>query len=137
MSYRYGDRLLPCSQGPPNPPSPSASVTLSNRQIEDASTAQDANNLTTESTIGADGDIENSPTDAPKRALPLPSLDQMESWTLAQLKGHLEEVVMHRRIVSSQERNVLETRRLSLVERVTRLERAEAKERDAARRGEI
>jgi hypothetical protein len=76
-------------------------------------------------------------SEASNRSLPLPSPEDMNSCTLAQARAHLREVVIKKGHVTGQAKEDLEARRLSLSEHVTRLERAESKKKDAARRGEI
>jgi hypothetical protein len=136
MSHCFGERLLPRSQGPPKPSLPSASDALSDRQAEEAPTAQGENVTAMGIAVDVIAHVENYRTDPSNSALPLPSSDEMDSWTLAQLKDHLGEVVAQKRAVSGRARQNLETQRLSLIERVTRRERAEEKKRDTARRGE-
>lgn len=137
MSHRYGERLPPRSQGPLRPSSLSASVDRSGGNAEDADTMQAENDISTKNAIGIITDTGNNRKDASNISLLIPHAIEIDSWTLAQLKGHLEEVVIQKRIASGQARENLETRRLSLIERVTRIERAEERKRDAARRGEM
>lgn len=130
--------LLPRSQGPSKPSSLSASGALSDGQAEEAPTAQAENVTAMGNTIDVIANTENNRTDAPSGgALQVPSAEDMDSWTLAQLRTHLEEAVVQKRIASGHARNDLETWRLFLIERITRLERAEEKKRDAARRGAL
>jgi hypothetical protein len=137
MSHRYGERLLSRPQGPPKPSSPSASGALSDDQAEQAPTAQAENVTAMGNATNIIADTENNRTDASDSALQVPSPEEMDPWTLTQLRAHLEEVVVQKRAASGQAKEDLENQRLSLIERITRLERAEEKKRDAARRGEI
>lgn len=137
MSHSFGERLLPPSQDPPEPSLPSASGALSERQAKEAPAIQGKNVTAMGNAADVIADVENYHTDASYSALPLLSSDKMDTWTLTQLKDHLEEVVVQKRAASGRARQNLEIQRLSLIERVTRLERAEEKKRDTARRGEI
>jgi hypothetical protein len=136
MSHRYGERLSR-SQGPPKSSSPSVSGAFSDSQLEDAPIAQAENVTTIGNATNVIADTENHRIDAPKSTLPFPSPDELDSWTLNQLRAQMEEVVVQKRIASGQARKDLENRRLSLIERITRMERAEKKKKDGARRGEI
>lgn len=135
MSHRYGERLLPHSQGHPNPSLPSASCILSCDPAKDAPTGQTDSVSVTKIGIDSIKDYERGYTEAWKGALQPPTPQEMSSWTLIQFRAHLEDLVMQKRQVSGQARADLESRRLSMIDRITRIERAEMKKRDTARKG--
>lgn len=137
MSHRYGEKLLPRSQRSPKPSSPNTSGALPEDQAPEIPTTHAENITAIGNAAGVIADAENNCIDASDSALQVPSSEEMDSWTLAQLRAHLGEIVVQKQIASGQARNDLEAQRLSLIERVTRLERAEERKRDAARRGEM
>jgi hypothetical protein len=82
-------------------------------------------------------DAENNHVEASGSVISAPEPDEMDSWTLPQLKVLLKNVVIEKRAASGREREDLEIERLALIELVTLAERAEEKRRDAAKRGNI
>lgn len=137
MSHRYGERLPPRPRGPRKPSSLGASDAHSADRTDNAPAIPTESDTTRERTTAVLTEAGSSHTEVLKSALPLPSPDDMSTWSLAQARTHLEEVVIQKRKATGQAREDLETQRLSLIERVTRLERAEQKKRDAAKRSEI
>ena len=137
MSHRYGERLPRASQGYLKSSPAGVSGVLSCDHSKDAPATQvKTGNTVGENTNGIMGS-QSSHTEALKGGRELPSPNDMNCWTLMQSRANLEDVVIEKRNVSGQARADLETRRLSLIEQITKLERAELKKRDAARRSNV
>jgi hypothetical protein len=109
----------------------------SNDQEENALATSAESGITTENTTATIQKVRSSLTEASNKSLPLPSPEDMNSCTLAQARVHLREVVIEKGKATGQAKEDLETRKLSLIEHIARLQRAELKKRDAARRGEV
>jgi hypothetical protein len=137
MSHRYGERFPARSEGHSKPSLLSASFIHSNDQEANALATSAGSDITTENATATIPKVRSSLKEASNRSRPLPSPEDMNSCTLAQARAHLREVVIEKGKATGQAKEDLETRRFSLSEHITRLERAESKKRDAARRGEV
>jgi hypothetical protein len=98
---------------------------------------QDEIDIAMADTTGLIADAENNHVETSGGVISAPEPDEMDSWTLPQLRVRLKIVVIEKRAASGQESEDLEVERLALIERVTLAERAEEKRRDAAKRGKI
>jgi hypothetical protein len=135
MSHRYGERLPTRSQGLAKRSPQCASSVYSHGQAEDAPTAQVKSGKSAINTTDGSTESQNSHKEAFKGSPANPSLDDMNSWTLTQLRAHLQDVVIDKQKATGQARVGLETRRISLIERITKMERAELMKKDTAKRG--
>lgn len=137
MSHRYGERQPLRSQEYPKSSPQTEAGAFSEDQVEGAHATPVKSDIVAEKTTDVITDAESSYKGPLGSVTRVPSLDDINSWTLAQLRTQLEELFIEKRKATGQARGDLEARRLSLIELITRIERAEEKRRDAARRGEV
>ncbi len=137
MSHRYGERHPSLPKVLQKHVSPDANHTSSGDQTENRPVAPPNSEIIKDGAANVIIGDEQSRRGLLDSTLPPPSSGDLDSWTLAKLRADLGETVIGKREANWQARENLETRRLSLIDRITRIERAEQKQMDAARRGKL